>query len=103
MSSAIQLNETNFESTIASNKAVVIDFWAPWCGPCKMLSPILDQLASELSGNVLVAKVNVDEEQGLAQRFNIASIPTLVYFKNGKMVDMTMGLTTKEVIKSKIL
>ena len=93
------LNKSNFDETISANKVVLVDFWATWCGPCRMLAPVLDQVAAEVS-DVCIAKVDVDENQELAQRFNVASIPTLVYFKNGKVVEMSQGLTGKDAIKA---
>lgn len=95
----VHLSSANFDDTIAANKVVLVDFWANWCGPCKMLAPVLDQVAAEMP-NVCIGKVDVDENQELAQRFGVASIPTLVYFKNGKVVDMSQGLTGKDAIKA---
>ncbi len=95
----VHLNSGNFDETIASNKVVLVDFWATWCGPCKMLAPVLDQVAAEVP-NACIAKVDVDQNQELAQRYNVASIPTLIYFKNGKMVDMSQGVTSKDSIKT---
>lgn len=100
--SAIHLNSSNFQSTLASNKVVLVDFWAPWCGPCKMLGPVLEQVASEMEGKAVVAKVNVDESPELAGQFNVSNIPTLIYFKGGKIADMGMGLTTKDAIVAKL-
>lgn len=95
----VHLNKGNFDETISANKVVLVDFWATWCGPCRMLAPVLDQVAAEVP-DVCIAKVDVDENQELAQRFNVASIPTLVYFKNGKVVEMSQGLTGKDAIKA---
>lgn len=95
----VHLNKDNFDETISANKVVLVDFWATWCGPCRMLAPVLDQVAAEVP-DVCIAKVDVDENQELAQRFNVASIPTLVYFKNGKVVEMSQGLTGKDAIKA---
>lgn len=95
----VHLNKSNFDETISANKVVLVDFWATWCGPCRMLAPVLDQVVAEVP-DVCIAKVDVDENQELAQRFNVASIPTLVYFKNGKVVEMSQGLTGKDAIKA---
>lgn len=100
--SATHLDSSNFESTITSNKVVLVDFWAPWCGPCKMLGPVLEQVASEMEGKAVVAKVNVDESPELAGQFNVANIPTLIYFKGGKIADMGQGLTSKDAIIAKL-
>ena len=99
--SVITLNEKNFEEEVLkSDKTVLIDFWASWCGPCKMMSPVVDQIAEEMNDTVKVGKVNIDEEQSLAVRYNVMSIPTFVVIKNGKEVGITIGVQDKEEIKS---
>ncbi|MDP0499658.1 MAG: thioredoxin [Verrucomicrobiota bacterium JB022] len=104
MSEAIvNLTEANFEEIVTkSDKVVVVDFWAPWCGPCRTIAPILEQLATEMSGEVQITKVNVDENQGLAQKFNVRGIPTLLFFKGGELRDQSVGLVQKEAIAKKV-
>jgi len=101
--SAISVNEQNFEEeVIKSPVPVLIDFWAEWCGPCKMVSPIVDELASELAGKLKVMKINVDEEQGLAAKYNVMSIPTLIVFKGGEVTEQIIGALSKDQILEKI-
>lgn len=101
--SAIPLTENNFDAEVLkSSLPVLVDFWAEWCGPCRMLSPIVDELATELQGKLKVAKVNVDEAPDVAQRFTIMSIPTLLVFKNGEAVDMIVGAMPKVNLLAKI-
>lgn len=97
--SVIKVTSKNFEEEVSkSNIPVLLDFWASWCGPCQMVSPIVDQVAEELQGKVKVGKINVDEEQELAQGFNVMSIPTLVVINNGKLVNQAVGVRSKEEI-----
>src|SRR5215813_10349099 len=103
MKATIEINNGNFETEVLkSDKPVVVDFWAEWCGPCKMLGPVLDEIATEQAGRVKVAKVNVDQNPALAQRFGIQSIPTLLYFAGGEVKDQTVGAVGKRVIVSKL-
>ena len=96
---ALQITESNFEAeVINSTVPVLIDFWATWCGPCKMISPIVDQVAVEVAGSAKVGKVNVDEAADLARRYNVRNIPTLVFIKNGEEVDRIAGATSKDNI-----
>jgi thioredoxin 1 len=103
MKPTIETNETNFERDVLQSKEpVLVDFWAEWCGPCKMLAPVLDEIAVEQAGRVKVAKVNVDQNQALAGHFGIQSIPTLLYFVGGEVRDQTIGAVGKRVIISKL-
>lgn len=100
--SAIKITSANYETEVTnSDKKVLIDFWADWCGPCKMMSPVVDEIAAELP-DVKVCKINVDEEEELARRFNIMSIPTLIIMKNGEIADTSIGLTDKLSLINKI-
>ena len=97
--SVIKITEENFEEEVINEqKTVILDFYADWCGPCKMMSPIIDGVAEELGENVKVGKVNTDENLDLAQRFNIMSIPTIMIFKNGNIVKTFIGVTDKKEI-----
>ena len=103
MKTTIEINEANFESEVLqSNQPVLVDFWAEWCGPCKMLAPVVDEIALEQAGRVKVAKVNVDSNPGLAARFGIQSIPTLLYFVGGEVRDQTVGVLSKRAIVAKL-
>ena len=103
MKPTIEINEANFERDVLQSKEpVLVDFWAEWCGPCKMLSPLLDEIATEQSGRVKVAKVNVDTNPTLAARFGIQSIPTLLYFADGQVKDQTVGAMPKKAIIAKL-
>lgn len=100
MSNAEASTAKTFDAdVIKSETPVVVDFWAEWCGPCKFLSPTVDELAGEYGGKIAVRKVNVDEEPSLSQQYGVMSIPTLLYFKNGKIVDSTIGALPKEELK----
>jgi len=98
----LELNDSNFESTVASSAAILVDFWAPWCGPCRMIAPVIEELGKELAGKVTVAKVNVDEAPGIAGAHSVTSIPTLIIFKNGQLVDRSTGLASKAALLAKL-
>ena len=93
---------TSFDELLADGKLVIVDFWATWCGPCRMLSPLLDEVEEEMADKVTVVKVNVDDADEIAMRFRIMSIPTLLFFKNGQIVDKTVGAMPKSVLVDKI-
>src|SRR3989338_4386970 len=100
--SEVTLNQDSFDTTVLqSKKLVFIDFWAPWCGPCRVMGPIIEELAGEMP-DVLVAKVNVDDEPDLGQQYNILSIPTFMMFKGGQVVDQFSGTMNKETLRSRI-
>lgn len=101
MSKVTHLDDSNFEQKTATGIALV-DFWAPWCGPCKMLSPILEEVAEELGSKILVAKVNVDESPALAQKFNVMSIPAIFVMKDGKQINQMIGLQDKNALLSAV-
>ncbi|MFU0832483.1 MAG: Thioredoxin [Oscillospiraceae bacterium] len=97
----VTITNENFESTVLkSDKPVLVDFWASWCGPCRMVSPIVDEIGNESDGRYLVGKVNVDEQPDIAARYNIMSIPTLIVFKNGQAVKTSVGVRSKQDILS---
>jgi thioredoxin 1 len=103
MKPTIEINASNFErDVLQSREPVVVDFWAEWCGPCKMLAPVLDEIATEQAGRVKVGKVNVDANPELAARFGIQSIPTLLYFTGGRVQDQTIGAVSKRAIVAKL-
>ena len=92
----------NFTELLQDSKLVIVDFWATWCGPCRMLSPILDEVEEEMSDKISVVKVNVDDADEIAAQYRIMSIPTLLFFKNGQVVDKTVGAMPKNVLTDKI-
>jgi thioredoxin 1 len=97
-----ELDSSNFEAAISASVPVVVDFWAPWCGPCKAIAPILEELAAELGEAVKICKVNVDNNSEIAGKFEIRAIPTILVFKDGAVSDTIVGLTSKEDLKAKI-
>ena len=99
---AIIATNTSFDSLLESEKLIIVDFWATWCGPCRMLSPLLDEVEAEMADKVEVVKVNVDDADEIAMRFRIMSIPTLLFFKNGAMVDRSVGAMPKSALVDKI-
>ena len=93
---------TSFDGLLEDEKLVIVDFWATWCGPCRMLSPLLDEVEEEMADKIVVVKVNVDDADEIAMRYRIMSIPTLIFFKGGQMVDRTVGAMPKSALVDKI-
>ncbi len=93
---------TSFDGLLADEKLVIVDFWATWCGPCRMLSPLLDEVEEEMADKITVVKVNVDDADEIAMRYRIMSIPTLMFFKNGQLVDKSVGAMPKSALVEKI-
>ena len=93
---------TSFDGLLQDEKLVIVDFWAVWCGPCRMLSPVLDEIEEEMSDRITVVKVNVDDADEIAMRYRIMSIPTLLFFKNGQVVDKTVGAMPRNMLRDRI-
>ena len=103
MNEPIHINEASFEkAVIESPLPVLVDFWAPWCGPCKMIGPVLDEIAKENGDRFRIAKVNIDDEPALQQRFAIREVPTLLFFEGGKLRDQIVGVVPKKTIVQKL-
>ena len=101
MGNCIELNSNNFEETVKKGVSLV-DFWAPWCGPCRMLAPIIDELAKEFEGKANICKVNSDTEEELGAKYGIRSIPTILFMKNGEVVDQMIGASPKQAFIDKL-
>lgn len=99
---ALQLTDGNIKEMINSGKPVVVDFWAEWCGPCRMVGPIIEELATEYEGKVIIGKMDVDENVETPQEYGIRNIPTILFFKDGQVVDKQVGATQKAVLAAKI-
>jgi thioredoxin 1 len=103
MDNTVTITEANFDAEVTqSTKPVIVDFWAEWCGPCKMIAPVLDEIAKEKGDTVKVGKVNIDDNQSLSFKYNVRAIPTLLFFKNGQVVDQVTGMTSKKDLLGRI-
>lgn len=101
MAKYVELTGENFEATVGKG-VTMVDFWAPWCGPCRMIAPVIEELAEDFDGTAIIGKVNTDEQQDLAAKYGIRSIPTILFFKDGEMVDQMVGASGKDVFAEKI-
>ncbi len=102
MGKAVEITDANFEELINSGKPVLVDFWAEWCGPCRMVGPVVERVAEGFEGKAIVGKVDVDSNPETAMKFGIRSIPTLLFFKNGEMVDRVVGAVAQNVLEEKL-
>ena len=99
---ALAINKKNFQELLSQEKPVVIDFWAEWCGPCRMIAPIVDELAAEFEGKVVVAKCDVEENDEITMKYGVRNIPTIIFLKGGEVVDKQVGAVSKDALKAKI-
>ena len=102
MAKTIEITDSNFDEIIKSEKPILVDFWAEWCGPCKMIGPLVEEIAGEYDGKAVIGKLDVDANPGVAAKFGIRSIPTLLYFKGGEIVDKQVGAVPKAVLAQKL-
>ncbi len=102
MSKTLEINDNNFEEVMKTDQPVLVDFWAEWCGPCKMIGPIVEELAGDYDGKAVIGKVDVDANPEVSAKFGIRSIPTLLVFKNGEIVDKQIGAVPKAVLSEKL-
>ena len=102
MAEILHAAESSFESILKENKIVLVDFWATWCGPCRMLGPVVEELAGEYAGKVKVCKLNVDEAPDTSSKYRITSIPTIIFFKDGEVAGQTVGLQSKSALQEKL-
>ena len=101
MAKYVELTNDNFDATVAEG-VTMVDFWAPWCGPCRMIAPVIEELAEDFDGKATIAKVNTDEQQEIAVRFGIRSIPTIIFLKDGEVVDQMVGAASKDAFADKL-
>ncbi|WP_302252888.1 thioredoxin [uncultured Alistipes sp.] len=99
---ALAINKENYQEIISSEKPVVIDFWAEWCGPCRMVAPIIDELATEYEGRVVIGKCDVEENDDITMKYGVRNIPTIIFLKGGQLVDKQVGAASKDALKAKI-
>lgn len=102
MAKAIEITDSNFEEIMKSEQPILVDFWAEWCGPCKMIGPVVEELAGDYDGKAVIGKVDVDSNPAVAAQFGIRSIPTLLFFKGGQIVDKQVGAVPKSVLAQKL-
>tara|TARA_B100000530_G_scaffold311926_1_gene239271 strand:+ start:250 stop:570 length:321 start_codon:yes stop_codon:yes gene_type:complete len=102
MGKAVEITDSNFNEIVTKNDVVLVDFWAEWCGPCRMIAPMIEELANEYDGKAVIGKLDVDNNQESSIKFGVRSIPTLLVFKNGEMVDRHVGAVPKETLSSSI-